>query len=217
MAARFSRLAPTVTILLSMMVASEAGAQEPSRELAQRAMSHYERGVSAYRNARYDEAIEAFNRAYAVDPAPILVFNIAQAYWKKSDRQPALEAYRRYLILDPSAPNRAQVETRIQELTGTAPALAPSPVEPAPLPAPAPPRPVPGALALAPAPPSAPVLTASRPAGEAAERAFYRRGLFWSVVGAVVVGTGVAVALAARSGGDRWSCVDCNWQGARVR
>jgi tetratricopeptide (TPR) repeat protein len=212
MTARLSMIVAALVIV----AAGPARADGPSAELAQRALGHYQQGVSAYRGGQYEEAIAAFGRAYEVDPAPILVFNIAQARWKKGDRELALEAYRRYLTLDPGAANRAQVEARIQELTA-----APSPVEPAPLPLAedrheAEQRPL---AVLLPAEPSAGSALASEPAPRVeGRRPFYRRGLFWTVVGAVAVGTAVAVAVAAHpGGGDRWSCADCNWSGARVR
>src|SRR4051812_40533662 len=123
MSARLPRVLGPLIVLASM-VAPPALAQAPS-ELAQRALGHYQRGMSEYRSGHYDEAIEAFNRAYQVDPAPILVFNIAQAHWKKGDRELALEAYRRYLTLDPGAANRAQVEARIRELAVVEPTPPP--------------------------------------------------------------------------------------------
>jgi tetratricopeptide (TPR) repeat protein len=222
MAVRSVLVVCLLAVLAPMIAAPEARAQAPTRELAQRALDHYQRGVSAYRGGDYEVAIQAFNDAYEVDPAPILVFNIAQAHWKLSHREPALAAYRRYLSLEPGATNRAQVEGRIAELTA-APA-APGRVEPEPLSSPEPRPPgvvepvLPPSLVVpvAPAPPA--VLSASQPAPRGERRPpFYRRGLFWSVVGALAVGTAVAVAVAARpGGGSHWSCADCNWSGARV-
>jgi tetratricopeptide (TPR) repeat protein len=195
MAARLS------VILAVFVLATAARAEGPPADLAQRALGHYQQGVSAYRSGQYEEAIAAFNRAYQADPAPILVFNIAQARWKKGDREQALEAYRRYLTLDPVAPNRAQVEARIQALAA-APFAPTSAVEPPPLPA---------------MPPAGPALMSAPAPAPEQRRPFYRRGLFWTVVGAVAVGAAVGVVVAARPAGDRWSCADCNWSGARVR
>jgi len=211
-----ARLPVVVGPLAVLIFVTAARAEPPPGDLAQRALGHYQQGVSAYRSGRYAEAVEAFTRAHQVDPAPILVFNIAQAYWKKGDREPALEAYRRYLALDPRAPNRPQVEARIQELT----AARASPVEPTPLSAAAaaPVGPLPVSLSLAPAPPSGSVLAANQSAAASGRPPFYRRALFWTVVGAVAVGVAVTVAVAARpDGGDHWSCADCNWSGARLR
>src|SRR5262245_61735798 len=115
-----------------------AAAQRPASESpsARAAKQQFELGERAYEQGRYAEAIEAFTRAHALDPAPILLFNIAQAHWKKGDPATALGYYRRYLEADPAAPDRAQVEARIRELEAEraaesserpAPSLPPSP------------------------------------------------------------------------------------------
>jgi hypothetical protein len=70
--------------------------------------------------------------------------------------------------------------------------------------------------AVAPPPLPGPVLAASPPPAAEDHPPFYRRGLFWSIVGAVAVGAVVAVVVAGRSGGDHWTCADCNWSGARL-
>ena len=44
------------------------------------AKAHFERGAEAYKEARYEEAIDGFSKAYAEDPKPILLYIIAQAY-----------------------------------------------------------------------------------------------------------------------------------------
>jgi len=81
------------------------------------AATAFERGAHAYDLGRFDEAIVHFEQAYALDPAPILLFNIAQAYRRLGKPEQALGYYRRYRDLAPAnAPDRADAERRIIEL-----------------------------------------------------------------------------------------------------
>lgn len=81
------------------------------------ASSHFERGARSYELGQYDEAIASFERAYALDPAPILLFNIAQAHRRRGDAGLALRYYRRYLDAAPAgAPDRRDAERRVREL-----------------------------------------------------------------------------------------------------
>jgi hypothetical protein len=83
----------------------------------QAASPHFERGARSYDLGRFDEAIASFERAYALDPAPILLFNIAQAYRRLGNTERALHYYRRYLESVPAtAGDRADVERRVREL-----------------------------------------------------------------------------------------------------
>lgn len=77
---------------------------------------HHDRGTEHYLAGRYEQAIEEFEKAYALAPGPILLFNIAQAHRRNGSTDSAILFYKRFLKASPSAPNRAEVETRIREL-----------------------------------------------------------------------------------------------------
>jgi hypothetical protein len=131
-----------------VMLTAAAGQAQPPPDAATRAKAHYELGVTAYGLGHYDRAVQAFTEAYQVDPAPILLYNIAQAHWKQGDRERAVTSYRRYLQADPGARNRAQIRSRIRALEADL-KKNPSPPPAAPEPAPPavaaePPAPVPG-------------------------------------------------------------------------
>jgi tetratricopeptide (TPR) repeat protein len=64
---------------------------------------HYNAAMDAYHRADYAKAIAEWESAYEVDSQPLLVFNIAQAYRKAGHLDEALQRYRKYLELDPSA------------------------------------------------------------------------------------------------------------------
>jgi tetratricopeptide (TPR) repeat protein len=194
---------------LASAAPSSARAQPAPSAAAAEAKAHYDRGIVAYNLGHFEEAIASFTRAYELDPAPILLFNVAQAHYKAGTLERALFFYRRYLESEPAAQNRDRVEARIQEIeaaladrkAGTAGAG------------------VDAASAAPSLPPAAPpVLEATGPtplagAAEAAsqERPFYRRPWFWGAAGAVVGAVVLTVLLTSSRKGAPWPCTtDCN-------
>lgn len=77
----------------------------------------YDKGATEYNLGHFAEAIVNFEKAYELDPAPILLFNIAQSHRQSGDNEKALFFYRRYLEhAAPDASNRADVEKRVKDL-----------------------------------------------------------------------------------------------------
>jgi hypothetical protein len=106
----FSILILTLTLIAGARV---AGASEAGKKAAK---PHYEKGASEYNLGHFAEAISEFEKAYEQDPAPILLFNIAQAHRQSGNNERAAFFYRRYLEQEPNADNRADVEKRIKDL-----------------------------------------------------------------------------------------------------
>lgn len=212
-------VAVMATLLLSAIPVTAA---TPSPEDKTKAREHYQKGLTHYDIKEYGEALAEFKNAYRVVQDPAFLFNIAQCYRKLGQDIEALDYYRNYLRRFPTAPNRGEVERRIQEIerelaTKTPPGSAPRPSPPPTAVEPPAPRPAPAGtvtpLAATPATPPPAVPSAPPPGGAAAtppaavvatspdsggdERAFYQRWWFWTGVGAVVVAavvTGVAIA-----------------------
>lgn len=80
------------------------------------AKTFFDSGVRHYNLGHFPEAIADFEKAYNVDPAPILLFNIAQSHRQLGDKERALFFYRRYLEQAPNAANKAEVEQRMKDL-----------------------------------------------------------------------------------------------------
>lgn len=80
------------------------------------AKDHFKRGVKLYNLGHFQEAIPEFEKAYDLDPEPILLFNIAQSHRQNGSKERALFFYRRYLEQDPNTNKRADVEQRMKEL-----------------------------------------------------------------------------------------------------
>ncbi|MDB4967804.1 MAG: Thiol-disulfide isomerase [Myxococcales bacterium] len=101
-----------LAVAFLIALASPASAGDRIRE----AREHYDRGNVLYNLAEFDGAITEFKQAYELSGAPKLLFNLAQAYRLKGSREQAAFLYSTYLRLEPRAPNRADVEQRLQEL-----------------------------------------------------------------------------------------------------
>jgi len=80
------------------------------------AIELFKQSRAAYQAGRFDEAANLLRRAYALDPAPTLLYNLARALESDGDIDGAADAYRRYLEADPSAKDRAAIEKRIANL-----------------------------------------------------------------------------------------------------
>jgi tetratricopeptide (TPR) repeat protein len=100
-----------------MLLSSSARAGEAPGDAQQReARQHYERGMTHYQLGEFNKAVEEFKQAYALQPAPGLLFNLAQASRLGKQYERAIYFYRTYLRVNPEAPNRIDVEARIAEL-----------------------------------------------------------------------------------------------------
>jgi tetratricopeptide (TPR) repeat protein len=197
----WSALALVLVLALtsSSQVRADSTQQESMASPAARAA--FEEGRTAYDSGRFAEALVAFERAYALSPHPMLLYNIGRSADSDGQVDRAIAAYSSFLSSLPDAENRAFVQARIEKLEAAranrnvVPNQEGTP-QPAALPsvasatreqtgAQAP------ALALG---PSAPVRE-DKPA-------LWKRGWLWAAVGAVVVGGVVtATVLALRDDG----------------
>jgi tetratricopeptide (TPR) repeat protein len=74
----------------AVWVAGAAHAQESFDDLVAR-------GLKAYSDGQYDEAVEIFMKARVMDDQPDLLYNIARCYHKKGDCIAAQEHYKRFV------------------------------------------------------------------------------------------------------------------------
>jgi tetratricopeptide (TPR) repeat protein len=226
------RLACVVGVAALLAVgARPAAARAPTGEAdKEAARAEYKRATAAFGLGQYQEAAEAYERAFKLVPDAALLFSAAQAYRLAGNKPRALELYRNYMRLyghegQGAGVARKHVEALEKEMAGdkTAPpppavapvtaAPAPSVAPPAPAPDPAPPPAPTGPLSveppptdappipLTPAPPPAASLSLTAPV-EPERPAVYRRPWFWVAVGAVVIGASVT-AIALASGGEK--------------
>jgi tetratricopeptide (TPR) repeat protein len=96
--------------------AAAPAAGDADADARARARVLFERGVAAYSDKRYFEAIDVFLETQRVYPTPHLAFNIAKAYDHVGNQTGALRYYREYLRGSPDAADAAEVAGRITAL-----------------------------------------------------------------------------------------------------
>jgi hypothetical protein len=164
---RMRILAVVVVLGLSGSFAEVARADD-----AQRAKELFEEGTRYFDLGQFDKAIDAWQAGYRQKADSRFLYNIAQAYRLAGDAGKAIFFYKGYLRNSPKAPNRPEVEQKIQALQkqvadegakpgGSKPPAAaappPEPARPPPAPSPAPsPSPAPASRAGTAAPPTTP-------------------------------------------------------------
>jgi tetratricopeptide (TPR) repeat protein len=79
----------------------------------ERAKELFREGATKFRAGDFQGALELFEQAYALDPHPVLVYNIARAREGLGEIDRAIEMYERYVALDPHASDRGAVDQRI--------------------------------------------------------------------------------------------------------
>src|SRR5262249_43069716 len=113
---------PVRPLAIVALLAGVAAAEPEAERL-------YKEGQAAYDAERYDEALAAWERSYELSHLPGLVFNIAQAHRFRGDCGKAVEAYKKFVALDPKSSERPTAEGFIKELS-PCPADKPTPPPP---------------------------------------------------------------------------------------
>ena len=80
------------------------------------ARDHYVKGTKDFELGLYSDAVVEYMAAYQLRDDPALLYNIAQAHRLAGNVTEALRFYKVFIHKVPDAPNRQEVETRIEEL-----------------------------------------------------------------------------------------------------
>ena len=91
-----TQLSPDASQIMAVALAPESSKRQQFEQ-------HYQAALAFYNEQKYPEAIAEFEAAYEIDPQPLIVFNIGQAYRKGGRLDEALAKYREYLDKDPAA------------------------------------------------------------------------------------------------------------------
>lgn len=89
---------------------------KPKSEAAAKSKEHFDQGTRRYELGHYQEALTEYEAAYMEVPDPAFLFNIGQCHRKMGHDKEAARFYKSYLRNAPNAPNRADVQKRINEL-----------------------------------------------------------------------------------------------------
>ena len=106
-------------LLVFAVAAALTSLPAPARaddEATEQAREHYLKGTKYFDLGQWDDAIAEYREAYKLRSDPAFLFNLAQAYRRKGDLQPALDLYKNYLIANPKSPKRSDIEKRIRTL-----------------------------------------------------------------------------------------------------
>ena len=186
-------------LVVLVLIASVAHAESEAERL-------YNQGQQAYEAMRYNDALAAWEKSYALSKLPGLLFNIAQAQrlrGKPGDCTKATASYRKFIALQPKSTERPTAEGFIAELSPCVEAEAkPAPVIPPP-------------EAVTP-PAVTPPIVQPQPVREGGGGGKGKRFAGYALGGAgiVLVATGVYFGAKARRLGDEVSddCRDgCDW------
>ncbi len=112
----FFRWAAPLCALLALPSASMA--QDPVADTGHdsEARGLFLAGQAAFEAGRFEEALEHFERAYALSERSELLYNVGLTAERLRHDERALEAYTLYLEQNPDAPHRANVEGRVRIL-----------------------------------------------------------------------------------------------------
>lgn len=96
--------------------AREGNRGETSKADANKAVELFEGSVAAYRAGDFAKAVLLLKQAYALKPAPVLVYNLARAYEGLGQLEEATLAYKEYLAKEPKPQDKGAIERRIATL-----------------------------------------------------------------------------------------------------
>ncbi len=111
---RLLLVALLVALAFPAVAAGQVGGGEGDDEA--RALALFEESVSAYQEGNFDQAIALLNRAYALQPEPVLLYNLGRAQDGAGEFEAAIESYQQYLDEAGDIPDRGAIERRIETL-----------------------------------------------------------------------------------------------------
>ena len=102
-----------LAILALLFAVTPARADDLSTKAAKR---HFDRGEKLFALGKFDEALDEYQKAFDAKPIPVFLFNIGQCYRNLGDYQQAIFSFKKYLKLEPDAPDKEKVEKLIDDL-----------------------------------------------------------------------------------------------------
>jgi len=131
---RSLRTSAALALIWTLLCSGQARAQSNDETDAR---ATYESGLAHFRRGEYVDAMRDLERAHQSYPAPVLLYDIAQAARLQGECAKALNYYARFLATHPTEPLLSQAGARLADMerciqqraalaAGTSPAAAPS-------------------------------------------------------------------------------------------
>lgn len=105
-------------VSLSLLVAAPSAHAEVSKKDKAKAKALYDDGLRHFNLAEYDEAIKSWKESYLLTKAPLLLFNIGQAYRLSGDCTKATTFYDNYQREEPEPKNKDELDQAVQLCQG---------------------------------------------------------------------------------------------------
>lgn len=200
-------LAVGLALALSILEPALATAEETAPATpGEQAREHARQGRLHYQLGRFDQALEEYAAAYELDPVPALLFNIGQCHRQLGNHERAIFFYEGFLRDSPDAPNRATVESLLEESRAELArqraaddAAPPAATDGGPVtPTPEPEQPDASQVGPEPAGDAGPVASTAA----VGSRPVYRRWWFWTIIGVALAATATGVAVGVTTSGD---------------
>jgi len=80
------------------------------------AKRYFANGEKLFALGKFDEALEQYQQAFEAKPLPGFLYNIGQCHRNLGNFDQAIFSFRKYLTLEPNAPNKEAVQHLIDEL-----------------------------------------------------------------------------------------------------
>jgi tetratricopeptide (TPR) repeat protein len=135
-------MAALAAAILAYAAPAAAQPASPTQADEEAAKAHFLAGSSYYEQANYADAVKEFTEAHRLSKRPDLLYNISVCYERLGRWDDAIGSLQQYLTEKPEAPDRAVIESRIQnyeQRRDQERARAAAIAQPAPLPPPPPP------------------------------------------------------------------------------
>jgi hypothetical protein len=103
------------TLMVLLVAAPVARADKDADERAE-GRRHFEAGEQAFKQAHFPEALVEYEAGYRLTRLPGFLINIAHCHRLSGDLRKARAYYRKYLLVEPVSPRKAEVEEIIRKL-----------------------------------------------------------------------------------------------------
>jgi len=103
-------------LALALSALAPSAHAQTGKNADQQAVELFEKSVQAYRAGDFAKAVGLLKQAYALKPAPVLMYNLARAHEGLGQLDEAVRAYEDYLAKEPKPQDRGAIEKKVATL-----------------------------------------------------------------------------------------------------